>query len=147
MSETRWAVSQQLSAPERQVLTVERQPRHPTVPLRFTAAPRGLQRSHRVYQRLTAHVARSSSASTSPPYESRELRTKQTSSNSVRVSQIGVYIRCISPIISCRVSFLGVPFPFGYVSLCNLRDTSRYTKNTRQIHQDTKVSNSQAQSD
>ena len=78
MSETRWAVSQQLSAPERQVLTVERQPRHPTVPLRFTAAP---------HTRLT-----------SPPYESRELRTKQTSSNSVRVSQIGVYIRCISPI-------------------------------------------------
>ena len=45
MSETRWAVSQQLSAPERQVLTVERQPRHPTVPLRFTAVSRQVHTS------------------------------------------------------------------------------------------------------
>jgi len=91
MSETRWAVSQQLSAPERQVLTVERQPRHPTVPLRFTAV-------RFMYIVFTFNRARRAEQLTSPPYESRELRTKQTSSNSVRVSQIGVYIRCISPI-------------------------------------------------
>ena len=96
MSETRWAVSQQLSAPERQVLTVERQPRHPTVPLRFTAVRP--QASHRAEFTITFNRARRAEQLTSPPYESRELRTKQTSSNSVRVSQIGVYIRCISPI-------------------------------------------------
>jgi len=96
MSETRWAVSQQLSAPERQVLTVERQPRHPTVPLRFTAlTPQG---SYNHTSCLPFNRARRAEQLTSPPYESREMRTKQTSSNSVRVSQIGVYIRCISPI-------------------------------------------------